>query len=50
MKKMQNSILTLLLIGVVVSGGAAKAYTHSSEKDFVCHPQPPVLSLNYCCC
>ncbi len=49
MKKLQNSILTLLLVGVVIGGGAAKAYTHSNEKDFVCHPQLPAFSLEYCC-
>ena len=48
MKKLQNSIITLLLIGIVIGGSAANAYTHSSEKDFVYEPQSPAISIELC--
>ena len=49
MKKLQNSIITLLLAVTVIGGGAAKAYTHSSEKDFVFHHQTSLVSAEICC-
>lgn len=49
MKKLQNGIITLILVGTVMGGGATKAYTHSNEKDFVFHQQASSVSIEISC-